>query len=174
MRVSQVDLAQRVIRLEPGTTKNREGREVVMTDAVFALLGVLVEGKDPSDYVFTRGDGSVVKDFRKTWQNARRVAGAPKLLFHDLRRTGARICAALVSRRACSWKLAGGRLAACSIATTSSTAAIWPTLYASSNSMKGRWLNRVMVTILVTVHHPRCKTLRRLKSNEAAKSIGTS
>jgi hypothetical protein len=31
-----------------------------------------------------------------------------------------------------------------------------------------------MVTILVTVHHPRCKTLRRLKSNEAAKSIGTS
>jgi len=76
--------------LEPGSTKNREGREVVMTDAVFALLGVLVEGKDPSDHVFTRGDGSVVKDFRKTWQNARRAAGAPKLLFHDLRRTGAR------------------------------------------------------------------------------------
>ncbi len=31
MRVSQADLLQRTIRLEPGTTKNTEGREVVMT-----------------------------------------------------------------------------------------------------------------------------------------------
>jgi len=30
MRVSQVDVSQRVIRLEPGTTKNRDGREVMI------------------------------------------------------------------------------------------------------------------------------------------------
>ncbi len=32
MRVNQLDIAQRVIRLEPGTTKNRDGREVPMTE----------------------------------------------------------------------------------------------------------------------------------------------
>jgi integrase len=35
MRVKQVDVPQRVIRLEPGTTKNRDGREVLMTDEVW-------------------------------------------------------------------------------------------------------------------------------------------
>lgn len=45
MSVSQVDLAQRTIRLEPGTTKNSDGREVVMTHAVFTLLSACVLGK---------------------------------------------------------------------------------------------------------------------------------
>src|SRR5262245_19707864 len=36
---------RRVITLEPGTTKNRDGREVVMTDAVCNLLVALVHGK---------------------------------------------------------------------------------------------------------------------------------
>ncbi|HEY4930058.1 MAG TPA: site-specific integrase [Terriglobales bacterium] len=89
MRVSQADLAQRVIRLEPGTTKNRDGRTAAMTDAVWALLGALVEGKGPNDYVFTRG-GKPIKDFRVTWQKACEHAGVPGLLFHDLRRTAAR------------------------------------------------------------------------------------
>ena len=42
MRVSQIDLGQRVIRLEPGTTKNKEGREVLMTNAILQLLTALV------------------------------------------------------------------------------------------------------------------------------------
>jgi integrase len=45
MRVSQVDVSQRIVRLEPGTTKNRDGREVLMTDAVRLLLSALIEGK---------------------------------------------------------------------------------------------------------------------------------
>jgi len=90
MRVSQVDLSQRVIRLEPGTTKNDDGREVLMTNAVFQLLTALVERKLPEDYVFTRDDGSVVRDFRGTWEKACAAAGVPNLMFHDLRRTAAR------------------------------------------------------------------------------------
>jgi integrase len=118
MRVRQADLAQRTIRLEPGTTKNSEGREVVMTDAVFTLLSACVIGKSPNDYVFTRKNGKPVRDFRNTWENACVRAGvgtilcagcnAPKvagkrcadckkkpskyvgLIFHDLRRTAAR------------------------------------------------------------------------------------
>jgi integrase len=51
MRVSQVDLSPRVIRLEPGTIKNREDREVVMTDTVHTLLSACVDGKVATDYV---------------------------------------------------------------------------------------------------------------------------
>jgi integrase len=66
MRVSQVDLAQRIIRLEPGTTKNDEGREVEMTPAVFVLLTALMAGKEPEEYVFPREDGTPVREFAGT------------------------------------------------------------------------------------------------------------
>jgi site-specific recombinase XerD len=42
LSVSEVDLAQCVIRLEPGTTKNTDGREVFMTDTVHAMLTACV------------------------------------------------------------------------------------------------------------------------------------
>jgi integrase len=118
LRVWQVDLIQRVLRLEPGTTKNSEGREVVMTDAVFTLLSACVIGKGPKDQVFTRKNGKPVRDFRCTWDNACVRAGIGNvicatcglskkagnrcdackekrskysgLIFHDLRRTAAR------------------------------------------------------------------------------------
>jgi integrase len=90
MRVGQVDLLARTIRLEPGTTKNREGREVTMTSAAYSLLSTCVTGKTANDYVFTRSSGQRVRDFRETWRNACIAAGVPKLLFHDLRRTAAR------------------------------------------------------------------------------------
>jgi integrase len=90
LRVRQVDLLARVLRLEPGTTKNRDGREVSMTQNVFALLSACVSSKEPEDFVFTRPDGKPVLSFKKTWRNACVAAGVPKLLFHDLRRTAAR------------------------------------------------------------------------------------
>lgn len=89
MRVSQVDVSQRVIRLEPGTTKNRDGREVMIRKP-FAKLSALVHRKAADDFVFTRANGKPVRDFRVKWQNACAHAGVPDLLFHDLRRTGAR------------------------------------------------------------------------------------
>ena len=69
LRVLQVDLINRTIRLDPGTTKNGEGREVVMTNEVTELLRASIEGKEPADYVFTRDDGKPVKDFRGAWRN---------------------------------------------------------------------------------------------------------
>jgi integrase len=90
LRVNQVDILQRVIRLDPGTTKNSEGRAVVMTNETLELLRALIVGKRPEDFVFTRKDGQRVLDFRCAWRNACVAAGVPKLLFHDLRRTGAR------------------------------------------------------------------------------------
>jgi integrase len=90
LRVNQINLANWTIRLHPGTTKNKEGREVKMTEIVHKLLELCVEGKEPDDYVFTRPNGKRVKDFRGTWENACKAAGVPDLLFHDLRRTAAR------------------------------------------------------------------------------------
>ena len=90
LRVRQVDLLAKVIRLDPGTTKNRDGREVSMTQNVYALLSACVSGKQPDDFVFTRPDGKPVLSFKKTWRNACVAAGVPNLLFHDLRRTAAR------------------------------------------------------------------------------------
>jgi integrase len=90
IRVSQVDLMARTIRLEPGTTKNQEGREVTIESGrLLALLCQCVEGKQAEDHVFTRGD-KPIRDFRKSWENMCTAAGVPGLLFHDLRRTAAR------------------------------------------------------------------------------------
>jgi len=50
----------------------------------------LVHSKAADDFVFTRANGKPVQDFRVMWQNACDHAGVPELLFHDLRRTGAR------------------------------------------------------------------------------------
>lgn len=61
-----------------------------MTEAVCQLLLALVHGKEVDDFVFTRPNSKPVRDFRVKWQNACAHAGVPDLLFHDLRRTGAR------------------------------------------------------------------------------------
>jgi integrase len=90
LRVNQIELANWIIRLNPGTTKNKEGREVKMTKTVHALLTLCVEGKGPDDYVLTRANRKPVKDFRGAWEKACKDAGVPNLLFHDLRRTAAR------------------------------------------------------------------------------------
>jgi integrase len=90
LRCKQVNLSAGTIRLEPGSTKNDQGREVSMTLPVKTLLTQCVHGKAPEDHVFTREDGKPVRDFRGSWVNACTAAKVPGLLFHDLRRTAAR------------------------------------------------------------------------------------
>ena len=90
LRVRQIDLIARTIRLEPGETKNDEGRTVVMTGIISALLQQCVVGKQPEDCVFTRSHGKPVRDFRGAWAKVCTEAKVPELLFHDLRRTAVR------------------------------------------------------------------------------------
>ncbi|HXY06719.1 MAG TPA: tyrosine-type recombinase/integrase [Terriglobales bacterium] len=54
LRVSQVDLVRRTIRLEVGATKNDEGREVIMTPAVYELARQAMVGKKAEDLLITR------------------------------------------------------------------------------------------------------------------------
>jgi len=90
LRVRQVDLQARTIRLEVGDTKNGEGRTVVMTANVHALLAQAIAGKHDYDHVFTRENGKPVLDFRRAWAKVCAQAKQPGLLFHDLRRTAVR------------------------------------------------------------------------------------
>ena len=91
LKVSQLDFPGRLIRLNAGATKNGAARAVRMTNEAFDLLSACAAGKGPDEFVFTReGARDRVRDFRVAWKNACERAGVPDLLFHDLRRTGAR------------------------------------------------------------------------------------
>ena len=92
LRVRQVDLLNRTIRLNPGETKNGDGRVAVMTQEVYVLIQACVAGKDADDYVLTRDDGKGVKDFRERWAKLVAAAGCENqnLLLHDLRRSAVR------------------------------------------------------------------------------------
>ncbi len=96
MRVDQVDLSERTIRLEAGETKNDEARQVEMTAKVYELLNACCARKSAEDLVFTRTarNGhkrvSTIVDMRNAWREATAAAGCPDLLFHDLRRTAIR------------------------------------------------------------------------------------
>jgi integrase len=99
----QVDFDAGTIRLDPGTTKNGEGRLFPMT----AELRVLLEEQDRQrkatgqivPWVFFRivakGGGrekqpKPIKTFTKAWKNACRLAGCPGRIPHDFRRTAVR------------------------------------------------------------------------------------
>jgi integrase len=66
LRIRQIDLLARTIRLEPGATKNGKAREIKMTDEVYRLFCACVFGKSAEDFVFTR-HGNSIHDFRWTW-----------------------------------------------------------------------------------------------------------
>ncbi len=90
LKVKQVDLADHSLRLNPGETKNGEGRLAFLTEEAYLLIQACVNAKGPEDYVFTRRNGKPVKDFRWAWEKATEAAEVPGLLVHDLRRTGVR------------------------------------------------------------------------------------
>jgi integrase len=89
----QVDLAASRITLEPGTTKNREGRSLPIYGEMSDWLRKLKAERDRSrpncPFVFQR-EGSPIKNFRKSWAGACERAEVSGKLFHDLRRTAVR------------------------------------------------------------------------------------
>jgi integrase len=68
LRVKNVDLLARKVRLDVGSTKNKEGREVALTARAFELLAACCAGKKENDRVFTRGPKNTpVIDMRDAW-----------------------------------------------------------------------------------------------------------
>lgn len=99
LRWSQVDLSAGLVRLEPGETKNDEGRTIPVTGELLTLLVLQKQMRDRSypmcPFVFARY-GKRISNFYSAWAQASKRAGLtgdenrPKRLFHDLRRTGVR------------------------------------------------------------------------------------
>jgi integrase len=103
----QVDFQGGTIRLDPGTTKNREGRVFPMTVRLRALLEARRDAKKdlertggsiiPSVFfrMVAKGRGGQkrpkpIRAFGKAWKSACRAAGCPGRIPHDLRRTAVR------------------------------------------------------------------------------------
>lgn len=81
-----VNLADGMIRLEPGETKNDTGRTIPLSSDLVSTL----EGLDRSTaYVFTK-NGRRIRSIKDAWNKSCKSAGLPDMLFHDLRRTGVR------------------------------------------------------------------------------------
>jgi integrase len=92
----QVDWPGRCVRLDPGTTKNKEGRTFPFTAALEQLLTEqlaestrLKKAGRLVPYVFHR-DGVRILNFRKAWETACVAAGCPGKIQHDFRRTAVR------------------------------------------------------------------------------------
>ncbi len=98
----QLDLEAGTLRLEPGTTKNDEGRLVYLPPDLKAQLAAQVERVRALErkigriipflfpHLTGRRQGERIKDFRKAWSTACRKAGVPGKLRHDFRRTAVR------------------------------------------------------------------------------------
>ncbi len=93
LRWDQVDLANRQVRLDPGTTKNDQGRTIPLTSELYEWLKFQKQVRDArypdSFWVFSR-NGKPIKSFKNGWKAACRRTGVDGLLFHDLRRSGVR------------------------------------------------------------------------------------
>ena len=86
----QVDREAGVVRLEPGTTKEGEGRLLMLEGELRQVIeGQWQRRRLGCPYVFNR-DGRPIRDFRKAWARALRETGLAGKLFHDLRRTAVR------------------------------------------------------------------------------------
>jgi integrase len=91
-----VDLTGGWLRLEPGETKNRKGRNFPFTKRLRAILAAQRQrtttlepprGKVP--WVFHRS-GQPIKSFYASWRKACREAGVAGRFLHDFRRTAVR------------------------------------------------------------------------------------
>jgi integrase len=95
----QIDLTERIVRLEPGETKNDQARLIPLVSELYEMLVLQKAMRDQywpeSPWVFSR-TGEPIKNFSNAWEKACKVAGLvsdkgkPARLFHDLRRTGVR------------------------------------------------------------------------------------
>src|SRR5277367_3981034 len=110
-----VDLAKGWLRLDPGESKNGEGREFPFTPEMRSILEAQREVVKTIEreqscvipWVFVHADGRRIKDFRGAWAKACKDAGVPGRLVHDFRRTAVRNLERAGVSRSAAMKLTG-------------------------------------------------------------------
>jgi integrase len=94
---ARVSFADGEVRLDPGSTKNGDGRAFPFTDTLREIL----EAQRAATEALQRKAGRIIplvfhhngrpiRDFRKAWATACDKAGCPGRIFHDLRRSAVR------------------------------------------------------------------------------------
>jgi integrase len=112
----QIDFQAGTVRLEPGTTKNDEGRTFPFH--CLAPLKALLERLWAQTEAFHKASGKIVpwvfqrngrriKDYRKSWRNACDAANVPGRIPHDFRRTAVRNLERAGVPRSVAMKLTG-------------------------------------------------------------------
>lgn len=116
LRWRNVDWEAKTVKLDPGTTKNNEGRvfpfgtypeleellrEAHQSHQRMARQGILIP------WVFHRDGRRISANYTRPWKAACREAGLPGLLFHDLRRTAVRNLEQAGVPRSVAMKLTG-------------------------------------------------------------------
>jgi integrase len=116
-----VDLELGTIRLDPGSTKNDDGRVAYLAPELVAGLRAQLERVDllqrtlqrviPQVFVHPGGylAGRPVREFYRAWKTACVAAGVPGRLFHDLRRTAVRNLERAGVPRSVATKITGHR-----------------------------------------------------------------
>jgi integrase len=98
----QLDLRSGTLRLDPGSTKNGEGRVIYLTPELKTLLAAQLDRVDQLSrklgrivpmlfpHPIGRRAGQARRGFAKRWHTACQEAGVPGRLLHDFRRTAVR------------------------------------------------------------------------------------
>jgi integrase len=119
LKKGQYNAKEGTLRLDPGTTKNREGRVVRVTSELRAMLDAQIErvrelerkAERVIPWLFPHLDGAHagerIADPRKAWEAACRASGLPGLLIHDLRRSAVRNMEQAGVPRSVAMKLTG-------------------------------------------------------------------
>ncbi|MFQ5901695.1 MAG: tyrosine-type recombinase/integrase [Thermodesulfobacteriota bacterium] len=94
LKWNQVDLIERKITLEAGTTKNDEARVIFMDGEIYEAIafqrGIRDTNYPKCPWVFFNEKGERIGSFRKTWNTACKKVGLEGKILHDFRRTAVR------------------------------------------------------------------------------------